>query len=515
MTFKDQVCVYLTKTDDEYGDLRKLITAAVAPCFDDVVLSALLGFMIDFLFGSIIAIHAQAKLNALAKWWQAERTSCQSIIGAMAEILLSEKLRLKKTLSVGLEESDFLTRTAFGFALAEHKSFFLAKKVLKKCVKEVEATFSNECFEYGLILAELIKCYNALREEVKGESWGLQAVQGRTSTSLAGRIDTIYLKIALADCYIGQSKYYLAEPLLNDTLEEGSLSPHLTVIVALRLNKVRRRLGDTRTLKLSKFSTLWKALNNIDDARQSINLDFMEELISTINHLKQGGLIAAPEARKLVVAATLKLVCDPTLTKDWRFRALQTQEQALLSIEESMLTKLREEKRPILQSTSVAKQPFETASGVEKARPRISLYGDYHKPSPTILFPTDAPISADDVSIGRFIANLDNPLSSYFVGEQLKSTWIQIRLVSRIDIDDSELDASVSPGFFRGDRASKTTFTAVTSRTYECTQFDSWIQRVSSSQSLIEWIREQGEVYVIREYQTYIDATIIQEQRNS
>lgn len=564
-TFKDQVCVYLTKSDDQDGDFRKLITAAVAPCFEDVVLSALLGFMIDLLLGSITSVSAQAKLNALAEWWQSKQKSSQSTIGGLAEILLSAKLRLKKTLSIGLEGADFQTRAAFGFALAEHKSFSFAITILEKCVKEVEATFSNKCFEYGLILAELIKCCNALRENAEGESWGLQAVQGRTSTGLAGRVDTIYLKIALADCYIGQSKYHLAEPLLNNTLEEGSLSAYLTVITALRLNKVRRRLGDTNTLKLSKFSTLWKALNNIDDAQQSINLDFMEELISTINHLTQGSVIAAPEARKLVAAATIKLVCNPTLTKDWRFRALKIQERALLCMEESMLTKLREEKRPILQSTSVAKWPFKTASGVQgtnaildneqqqisasrpsnndpgieqippniwkqlvpdvgsndadipyqarKARARSSLYGDYPKPSPTILFPTDTPILADDVPVGRFIANLDEPLSCFFVGEQLQPAWIQVKSVSGIVIDDSELDAPVSPGFFRGDRASKTTFTAKTSRTFECTQFDSWIQRVSSRRLLIEWIREQEQVYVIREYQTYIDAEIIEEQR--
>ena len=564
MTFKDQICVYLTKTDDEDDNFRKLMTAAVAPCFEDVVLSALLGFMIDLLFGSITSVHAQAKLNALAEWWQAEQKSCQSTIGGLAEILLSAKLRSEKTLSIRLEGADFQIRTALGFALAEHKSFSFAQKILENCVKEVEATFSNKCFEYGLILAELIKCHNALKEEAEGESWGLQAVQNRTSTGLVGRIDTIYLMTALADCYIGQSKYHLAEPLLSDMLEEGSLSAYLTVIVALRLNKVRRRLGDTKTLKLSKSSTLWKALNAINDVQQSINLDFMEELISTINHLTQGGLIAAPEARKLVVAATNKLVCDPTLTKDWRFCALKKQQQALLCIEDFMLMKLREEKGPILQSNSVAEQPFNTVSGVEgmnaipddeqrqisasqltnndpdikqipptistewvpeagltysnthyqarNARARSSLYGDYPKPSPTILFPTDIPISADDVQTGQFIVNPDKPQINFF-GERLQSTRVQVRSVSGIDIDDSELNAPISPGFFRGDRASKTTFTAKTSRTYECIQFDGWIQRVSSSLFLKDWIRKQKEVYVIREYQTYIDAEIIEEQR--
>lgn len=51
------------------------------------------------------------------------------------------------------------------------------------------------------------------------------------------------MQIALADSYVGRSKYSEAGRLLEEVLDSEYLSNNLTTVASLRLNKVKRRLG--------------------------------------------------------------------------------------------------------------------------------------------------------------------------------------------------------------------------------------------------------------------------------
>ncbi|KAI9869771.1 MAG: hypothetical protein M1830_005104, partial [Pleopsidium flavum] len=311
IAFKEQFCRYLS-TLEVKADSFHAITYLVYPYLGAEDFTALLGFAIDFLLRSITVPLCQVKLTMLLAWWKAARgVTRQSTMGTIAESLLSTDTDFKNVFASGIEDGDLHIRVALAFAMAERNWFPSAKMLLEACVDKVGVEYSSESFEYALVSAELVNCCNVLRQDSEGELWGSQALQHRLALDLGYRADSIYLKIALADSLIGQSKYEKAEALLNDILEGTCPSVYLTITTALRLNKVRRRLGDKKALTLDKSSALWKAVDQIDSTQQVLKVECAEEVASTISLLRQGGSIESPEARDIIAAIRTKMVDDP------------------------------------------------------------------------------------------------------------------------------------------------------------------------------------------------------------
>ncbi|MCJ1236463.1 hypothetical protein MMC14_004444 [Varicellaria rhodocarpa] len=302
-------------------------------CIEDVKFSALLGFMVEVPGKSVTSLFSQIRLTVIVQWWRVNRSTGRSTLGDFAESLLSAKL--SEIFEAKMSTADLHVRVALGFVLANRKSYSGCRMLLEGCIEEVEAFYSSASFEYGLIVAEIIKSCNGLKYEREGECWGHRAIRYRIAPNLVYRIDSLYIKIALADALIGQSEYEKAEAVLSDVLVGTFHSAYLTTTAALRLNKVRRRLGDTRALTLDRNSALCKAVKCMDCIGPVLKAECIEELTSTVNHLRQDSTFDNREARKIIRAAQNKISTDQFSRNDWHTNSLQRLDVALDADEES------------------------------------------------------------------------------------------------------------------------------------------------------------------------------------
>ena len=172
-------------------------------------------------------------------------------------------------------------KTMVGFAFSRRHMYSLAKAALIKVLPEIESSFGASSWEYGIIIAEFVKCCVLIGEEDVGEQWARQVLSQRSG--IDNRADTLYIRVALADSLLASSNYEAAVEVLESLLDAVDVDASLSVKVILRLSKAQRRLGKicpgTQIMKV-----LVQGLQILHDVSGRLQCAFLEEMLCVLSH---------------------------------------------------------------------------------------------------------------------------------------------------------------------------------------------------------------------------------------
>ncbi|MCJ1361047.1 hypothetical protein MMC16_000144 [Acarospora aff. strigata] len=416
--------------------------------------------------------------------------------------------------------------------MAERHRFAFAKTLFEECMDGQYS--SHEPFVYNLVAAEFVKCCNSLKQYSEGEEWARRCLSSERTSHLVSRT---YLKIALADSLIGQGKYVQAEPLLNDISNKTNLSDYLVTVTAIRLNRVKRRLGDKQKLRLDEGSALLKALDSLDGADQALRLEYAEEVISTISLLNQGGLTDIAEARTVIAAARGNLVNDPTLKTNWRLAVLERLDEVMSFDQKTMTGPANKGHIPystleaVIQSDeeeetsdedpymvvdvmveiddNITFPPEQSITILQGEMPRRNYPTTQQRQMPRrspISLPEQAafPFPSTAVKIGLLTADINSTETDCMDLNDLRDTAV----VQTITTTNKPLS------FFSENKDSITRLEASAIKYYRSPASRSfWEERISReewSDELYQLIRQGKPLYLIRGYLTYLGAEILE-----
>jgi hypothetical protein len=557
LKFKEQICQFLSDSKSGTEKLALYLSSDLPPPKDAKTVASM-ALLIDFISKSVSGSYCQSMVDLLVTWWQDWRLPGQSTMEQVATILLSSDQSAQFTTSASVQNLEFDVKSALGFSVAHRGDFSLAKTLLADCIKAFDDHYSYDSYEYGIISAELAKCCHALKQDFEGETLGSSAVRRRYKPDIAYRFDSLYLKIAFVDVLIGQAKYGQAETMLNHILA-GSSSDDLTVMTVLRLNKVRRRLGNQKSLDLSPRGSLWKAVSRLDSVDRRLKTECADEVSSTVSQLKQGGLHDVRDCQDTIKAVIDKLAGDPMLQKDLRLQILQKEHEASSGEREVLVSQqnrqsgqlVLQQRQELQQQRREADEIFVTSAGnpegeqtaawtplavTETSReetygsPRVSyslspssprqqtrsarslrkIFGsrDKEKASSIKFPPPDGALAINDMRLGRFITSVESPLEDFFDTDELDGKYISKRFLTNVA---SFSQSSVKR--FGGDRLTEITFVAEASIVYEMARFPEWSEVVMAMTSLQTWMMKREKLFVVKGIQTYVDAAIKESTR--
>lgn len=327
LKFKEILCLrVLPLQGKDPGSLDDLMGAS----FETAELQNILGFLIaSVLWSNHISLPSQCsnEVIAIALSWRERQGRSRSTMSTFAQNLLfmdgpnNQSSRLSYTLG----KADMQVNFTMAMAMIQRSHFVQAYTFLIACAKDLRSTDPvHEDREYLTVTTELVKCCNILNQEEKGEATALEALQHRYSNS-ATRNEIGYLQIALADSFIGQSKYSEADRVLQKVLASGYVSTYLATVASLRLNKVKRRLGVLDVSAFTRDSVLRKALTDSSDSKDHVRDECLEELSCSISFTQQKTVENVAVANPVLDAASAIVARQPISTSNWRTRILNEQ----------------------------------------------------------------------------------------------------------------------------------------------------------------------------------------------
>ena len=323
LEFKERLCLYLLHSHEKDG--KSLDDLLVDP-LETPRSHGVLGFLISSVLMSNQALQNSNEIVAITHRWRGRQGGFHCTMMIFAENLLfkgepsDENLERPYTLS----NADPQVRCAMATAMIERNNITLAYEFLNTCAKDLRSMDSAHLDEYFPIMTELVKCCNILNRAEQGEAIALEALRHRYSDT-AARHEICDMQIALADSYIGRSKYSEAGRLLEGVLDSEDLSPYLTTVASLRLNKVKRRLGILDVSALTRNSALQNVLMYASGSSGHIKDECLDELSSTVSFTQQRIMENAPVVKAALDTASLIVGSQTASTRNWRTRALQEQ----------------------------------------------------------------------------------------------------------------------------------------------------------------------------------------------
>jgi len=287
----------------------------------------------------------QRKLLDLVTRWIAEQQSNKSPLKQVIYIILSRNLVFEDLVIPDIGR-DSRINASLGCALARERKFDLAILLLEDALMKHRSVF--RLVEFGYISAELVKCYNALQEDKKGEAFGKHALAllNPEANEVKMRTDLVYLRIALGDSLIAQGKYDEAKPILLSIIETEGLSARSTTITALRINKTNRRLQLEKGCTLGFAGPLGTALSNVEEAEAEVKLEFISEIGAAISQVDLDGhedAFADSDVQTFLQATLQKFSKNEPMMTDWR---LQTVNDHILDLPEVPAESPSQEAKP-------------------------------------------------------------------------------------------------------------------------------------------------------------------------
>jgi hypothetical protein len=187
----------------------------------------------------------------------------------------------EKTTELISTDVNLQTKTLIGFVLARRKLYILAKDALDDALTAIESFYGYTSWEYGIAIAEFVKCCNMSQSERTGERWARRALTKRQG--LEDRADTQYLQVALADSLLVRSEYGGAIEILNDIATKSN-DPSISLKAIIRLSKAHRRVGEIFPAPkiITELTRGLQVLNNMDEELRSA---FMEELECNVSRV--------------------------------------------------------------------------------------------------------------------------------------------------------------------------------------------------------------------------------------
>ncbi|RBA12697.1 hypothetical protein FPRO05_04147 [Fusarium proliferatum] len=172
--------------------------------------------------------------------------------------------------------------TLRGLLLSRRNQQKEAVKVLNSTMVGIISCYGPESLQLGIASAELANCYNILRQEGKAEDVVRSMFHLRQDPSLSTRRDGIYLRIALADSWIGQTRYNEAVTVLQSIVDSPNISTTFRMMSALRLSKSQRRMHENVQKPFDQNSALWTGLTLLSNVPDALAMEYVEELACNI-----------------------------------------------------------------------------------------------------------------------------------------------------------------------------------------------------------------------------------------
>lgn len=342
---KDEICQFVKDPERTSQSLNK----SYGPAFyrsRSMRFRGFLGFALHVL------LISDSKMNIPSCFptsWLPEPQYRSSEIIEISRALLSLHEKYPPLWTLWLPHTDHHTKAALAHAIIEfdrlpkqepancEDNCLAAKLLLDDSLAAFETQYLPSSLEYGLASAALVNCCTAVKNHAEGQSFAYQALELR-GEYFGYRHDTICLKYALARSFIDEPDLGEAEKLrkMNEAKKifEGlltavNLSDYLTVLVALDLNQLRRRLGDPDASSLDESSILWSVLDRLKLVRYDLQVRFLDELCDIIDEQVDEGCLHLKKPRPILEATKEKIGDNHLLQEDASLEGFESRCKAL------------------------------------------------------------------------------------------------------------------------------------------------------------------------------------------
>ena len=231
---------------------------------------------------------------------------------------------------------DLDLKMSLGLEMARYQRAPEAAAILGSCVKDLDIAGCIGSRECCIITTELVKCYNMMNEEVKGETLARHVLGLQRAPQLEFQHDLCHLNLALADTLMGQGEYRSAETLMLDLLAVESLPRRTQTIIRLRLNKARRRLGHHETITLVEAGFMQPVLESITYMNQDMKTEVLAELSATASLAAQEETKNFERVTDLIHETVVAIARSSDVLIDWRINSLVQDLKTARSMEEDI-----------------------------------------------------------------------------------------------------------------------------------------------------------------------------------
>jgi hypothetical protein len=205
--------------------------------------------------------------------------------------------------AIRLESLSLETRVLVAFCEVKKKEFSNTAEILEKLVTEIEETYGLKSLELLLVGTVLVNCYNATEREESGEKlacyiWS-NVFGAFTLDASIKTAEQIYLMIAMADSFLGQTKYDEARRLLKKVLDHPTADTNLVMSATLRLLKMSRRTR-TQSALFEDWNKLNDAVKSFDEISDIFKYELIEEVVCFLSLLEPKDSAKIPQASEVV-----------------------------------------------------------------------------------------------------------------------------------------------------------------------------------------------------------------------
>ncbi|EWZ52500.1 acyl transferase/acyl hydrolase/lysophospholipase [Fusarium oxysporum Fo47] len=238
-----------------------------------------------------------------------------------------------------------------GLLRSRRKQHDQAAKVLEATRVELMSRYRPCSMQVGIVIAELANCYNILRREALAEITLTPTLEVRLASNLSNRRDGIYLRLALADSFIGQARYQDAVPVLESVIDKPNISATFRMMSALRLARSRRRMHDNAQKAFEPNSPLWTGLSLLGSVPEVLVMEYFEELGCSISEIPNRQMDSSRNTQELIEAVNSVLCTSSSLSDKpcWEWYA-KCQQEFLGQITKATKTNKGKEREEVLQN---------------------------------------------------------------------------------------------------------------------------------------------------------------------
>jgi hypothetical protein len=256
-----------------------------------------------------------------------------------------------------------------GLLLSRRKQYKDAAKFLNSTIVDITSQYGLTSMHLGIVKAELANCYNILRQEDRAEDFVRTTLQERQDRSLSTRRDGIYLRLALADSFIGRARYNEAVPMLQSIIDSPDIPATFRMMSALRLARSRRRMHENTKKAFEQNSPLWTGLALLGNVPEVLVMEYVEELGCIISEMPMPQLGDSEKTQELIEAVNSVLCRSSSLTNSpcWEWYT-KLQQEYLGQITKAAKTKKGKEKDDGIRNEDKNEMGTPTSS---QASPRV------------------------------------------------------------------------------------------------------------------------------------------------
>ncbi|KAF5574850.1 hypothetical protein FPANT_11570, partial [Fusarium pseudoanthophilum] len=244
--------------------------------------------------------------------WHAWSPTYRSTMEFLTETSLSGSSKLDTNRRLIFKRVD--AQALYGFLLSQHRQYDEAAIFLRATIADVTSKYGATSIQIGLVTAELANCYNILRQEEKAEQCIKTTLLAQKDWRLSTRRDGIYLRLSLADTFIGRARYNEAVPILEGIVKSREISATLRMMSVLRLARSRRRMHEDAQKAFEHDSALWTGSTLLSHVSGVLTMEYIEELACSISEMHGVLLGGSEESRELIEAVDSALCKTASLT---------------------------------------------------------------------------------------------------------------------------------------------------------------------------------------------------------